>query len=211
MSRIKFILTLVVISIITTACTEVQPSTTPIPEKNSSPTLVDEAFSPISGYPYPEPAISVPTIDLGYPEPVISVPTFDLGYPAPVEPIVTPSITPTQDQSKGSLKGRLLLNNQPVSDVILSLAEVIRDSSGREMVVSYDPSSSPTTNTDSQGYFVFVNILPSKYGLILDTVIKSYLLHYPEEEDTQILVTVDKGQELDLGDLDYDSLPIQSP
>lgn len=198
MSRIILVFYLIIIFIIIASCSRVQPTTAPtsIPEVIPSPTLLDKATS---------------TLASGYPEPVIPAPTVDLGYPAPIEQIVTPLQTPTQDQSKGSLKGRLLLNDQPVNDVILSLAEVIRDSSGREMVVSYDPSSSPTTNTDSQGYFIFINISPNKYGLILDTIIKSYLIHYPDEEDKQILVIIEKGKEVDLGTLNYDTLPVQLP
>lgn len=195
MYRILFLIS-ILISFVISACSNIQPTSSTVPEENSSPTLVD---------------VGSPTQVPAYPEPVISAPTADLGYPPPTKHAITPLPSPTYDQSKGIIKGRLLINNKPISDAILSLAEVIRDSEGREMVVSYDPSSSPTTTTDTQGYFVFVNVLPSKYGLILDTVIKSYLLHYPEEEDKQILITVEMSQEFDLGDLDYNSLPVQAP
>jgi hypothetical protein len=211
MHRILLSLALITIFIFATGCSSLQSS----PTQNSlpeilSPTVVDEAISStLPGYPGPD--VPAQIVEQGYPAPDVATQAVEQGYPAPPEIKVTPSSSPTQDHNKGSIKGRLLMNNQPVADAILSFAEVIRDSDGREMVVSYDPASSPTTNTDSQGNFYFKNIDPNKYGLILDTIIKSYLLHYPEEENSQIVILVEKGKEVDLGDLNYDSLPIQVP
>lgn len=118
---------------------------------------------------------------------------------------------PTQDPALGAVKGVLQLKTstgiKPVDHVILYLAEVVRDTEGNERVVSMDRLNSPRAYTDTNGYFEFFNVPPSKYGLVLDTITNSYLLGHPVTGE-DMLFEVKAGEVLDIGVLVYDLLPI---
>jgi hypothetical protein len=143
-------------------------------------------------------------------------------YPAPIDysgvsaypssevtsPVaVTPRPTYTTDPLMGSVIGRLLENSNGVENVTLYLAEVMQDKSGRDIVAGLDRINSPTADTDSQGKFAFINVKAGRYALILDVVISQYMINYPGE-NTPIIVDVITGEQFDLGDLNYDSLPL---
>lgn len=148
-------------------------------------------------------------VTTGYPAPQQGIPS-DSAYPYPVAstPIpVNPIPTYTADPLMGSVIGKLLVNNNGVKDVTLYLAGVIKDKSGRDMVAGMDRSKSPITETDSQGMFAFINVEEGKYALILDVVTNQYMINYPDE-NTPIIVEVVPGKQVDLGDLNYDSLPL---
>jgi hypothetical protein len=55
---------------------------------------------------------------------------------------------------------------------------------------------------------VLADVIPDRYGLILDTVISSVLLNEPDDNEP-FLITAEAGKTLDLGDLDFDdTLPV---
>ncbi len=151
---------------------------------------------PAPAYPYPAP---------GYPAPEI-YPTPE-GYPAPATPDTPPTPTVTPDVTKGYITGALRLNGQGVGDIILYLAEIVKDSSGQDRGATLSPVLSPNTTTDIEGKFIFTNISPGKYQLVLYTVINAYFLYYPGEKK-EIIVTVEAGKTVEVGVLDYDTLPL---
>jgi hypothetical protein len=160
---------------------------------------------PAPGYPgpdYPAP---------GYPEPGYPAPeTYSTpeGYPAPEIPSGTPTPTVTPDATMGAVSGILLRNNKPpASEIILYLAEIIKDAKGNDRLASFSPVDSPSTTTDAQGNFRFANIKPGKYQLVLYTVINAYFLYYPGEKK-EIIVTIEPAKTVELGSLNYDTLPI---
>ena len=169
---------------------------------NDSP-LVDTD----SGYP------SHPIVqsgDSGYPPPPV-IPTIP-GYPEPNaeqfdEIDATPGPIPQPSSSTGVIVGTIKVNNDPVPNLTIYLAEVLTDDVGIERVASYDRINSPRAFTNVDGQFVFSNIEPGNYGLVLDTVISAYLLHMPQEESA-IIIAVDAGQQTDVEMLNYDSLPL---
>jgi hypothetical protein len=178
---------------IETAAAESQPT--------SIPTVAD------SGYPAP---LSEPTEDSGYPPPVI-IPTI-AGYPAPnsdveVELYATAGPVPEASSSSGVVVGVIQVNNEPIPNLTIYLAEVLNDGEGLERVASYDRVNSPRAFTNEEGEYVFSNILPGRYGLVLDIVLSAYLLHLPQE-DTALIITVEAGQVTEIELLDYDSLPL---
>lgn len=178
-----------------TATDEPQPTSLPAVTDSDYPPPQDEpADEP--GYPYPPPAI-IPTV-AGYPEP-----NSDLG----VELDATPGPVPEPSSSSGVVVGVIQVNNEPIPNLTIYLAEVLTDGEGLERVASYDRVMSPRAFTNEDGQFVFSNILPGRYGLVLDTVLSAYLLHLPQE-DTAMVITVEAGQVTEIELLDYDSLPI---
>lgn len=138
-----------------------------------------------------------------------------------ISPSALPASTPqtlapqvTLDPTKASAFGILMLERDgeavPVTDSILYLAETLRDDQGADSLAAFDRLRSPRTVTDSQGRFAFVNVNPGKYGLVLDTIINSYLLLWPGEQEA-ILIELREGETADLGTLNYEDLPIPNP
>lgn len=188
-SLMNFIIKLVGLLVLALVLSSCQPAPTPY--------LPTPAQTQVSGYPPP------------------SNPVAQSAYPAPADETqpqssVLSKPSPTPDPEAGSVSGRILRNNDPAVDITLYLAEVLKDSQGNELIASFSKADSPRTNTDAEGYFTFVNIAPGKYGLVLDTVVDSYLLHYPDN-DKEIIIAVEKGKEVDIGELSYDSLPLPQP
>jgi protocatechuate 3,4-dioxygenase beta subunit len=129
-------------------------------------------------------------------------------YPAPSENITlaTKGPLPTVHPEKSVITGRLLLNKKPVVNATIYLADV--QEQGGFATGSYDRSTSPRATTDSEGRFVFADVLPGKYGLIYDNFVIYVALHIPgEAEDKGLMVEAVAGQLVDLGDLNYPELP----
>ena len=154
--------------------------TYPYPDSESSQAI----YPAQNAYPYPEPSV------------VLDIESYATAGPVP---------TPASD--KGVITGHLLINGEPVSTVILYLADVTKDDQGIERLAGFSRTSSPTAQVDLEGKFVFADVPPGRYGLVLDTIHSAYLLHQPGEE-IEWLFEVIAGELLDLGNLDYDSLPI---
>ncbi len=144
-----------------------------------------------------------------YPGPVVAN-VATTTYPNPqsnATPIIQTGPTPTADPTMGTVTGKLLLNNKGVGNILLYLAEVIKDKSGKDIVAGLDRVNSPNIRTDSEGIFTFVNVKTGRYALILDVVTNQYMINYPDKE-TPILVDVQAGKVIDLGTLNYDTLPL---
>jgi len=121
---------------------------------------------------------------------------------------IAPTWTP--DASLSQVVGRLLLNGKPVTSLNLYLGKTIKDSQGLEFAASLDRLRDPTALTDEDGNFHFANVPPGRYVLIIDDVTSVSLLMQPSG-DEPVLLTLEAGDNKDLGVLDYDDLPIVSP
>lgn len=119
--------------------------------------------------------------------------------------------TATIDSNYGVVTGRLFLSRSgaktPVKDQILYLAEVINDDKNNPSFAAFDRINSPRAVTNANGEFEFINVRPGNYGLVLDVITSSYLLAKPGTQEPMILKILG-GNNLDLGDLTYDELPI---
>lgn len=169
-------------------------STTPLP----APTQPLPAYpillspSPVSESAYPPPGGAAPT-----PEPL---------------PLLTVIPTPSTPD-KATITGVLLLNPGsplPATGVILALANIVPEAKGTPWVAGFERLSAPQTQTDGAGRFVFVDIAPGKYALVLDRLNEAYLLGNPKD-GADLILGPQPGQVLDLGDLIYASLPGVSP
>jgi hypothetical protein len=129
------------------------------------------------------------------------------GYPNPeVQPtaILLPTWTP--DSSKGIVKGRIMIRGKPMENPDLYLADILFDKNGKEVSARLDRATSPRAISDRNGNFIFLNVPPGRYGLILDEVVQSYILSKPNT-DEQIRAQVTAGSTVDLGTLDFPDLP----
>lgn len=137
---------------------------------------------------------------------------------SPLSPVASPLPTPTSvpaissSEGTGVITGRLLLILEdgrivPVPDVVMAAAEVLTNDQGEEKVVGYDRTGSPKDQTDENGFFAIVDVPPGRYGLILDTVMTSFLLSMPDQSG-DMLITIEPGTQADMGELTYDMLPL---
>lgn len=182
MKKTGLILIGLLVIIFLTGCTKPTNDTTPTVNITSSQTS-----------PYPAPQVEM---------------TRDPSYPAPATQVHSnPGPTSTTDPQMGNVLGKILINNSPIININLFLAEVIKDASGKDIVAGLDPAKAPSTETDDQGNFGFINVSAGRYALIMDVVINQYLMHDPDTNDA-IIVQVESGKEVNLGDLNYDSLPL---
>ena len=124
--------------------------------------------------------------------------------PASVIPTVT--LVPGMGRVIGILQVGTTGNAQPAKNSILYLSEIIKDNAGNESFATMDRIRSPKTNTDDEGHFVFSNVPPGKYCLVLDIITNSYLLFKPGTQDA-LFIQVSAGGQADFGTLIYDSLP----
>ncbi|RMF50088.1 MAG: hypothetical protein D6755_01625 [Anaerolineae bacterium] len=132
-------------------------------------------------------------------------------YPAPPRPteyIITTLPTPKSDS--GIITGYLLENKAnptaPSSTVLLALAKIIPGPDGQPMVARFNREEAPHTLTDVNGRFVFKDIPPGQYGLIVDRISDAFLLNDPDTGG-DFIFTATAGEVLDLGNLVYDAIP----
>jgi hypothetical protein len=142
--------------------------------------------------------------------PVQSGPEVSVPTDAQESDVQTSMPTPSDEQAV--ITGVLLQGTselKPVVNAILYLADIINSSDGIKAAASFDRQSSPNTQTDKNGRFVFTEVEPGEYALVLDRIYNSFLLQDPDGGD--FLFTAEAGEVLDLGDLDYLSLPGTTP
>jgi hypothetical protein len=145
--------------------------------------------------------------NVGYPAPQTDD-TVNSSYPGPTSPSSSnPTPTKVIDPQMGIIRGRLLRTNVPIPDISLYLATVMKDNNGNDIVAGLDLSKAETATTAQDGSFTFSNVPLGRYGLVLDIVNQQYLLSYPDKEEA-IIMQIEAGKEINLGDLNYDELPL---
>jgi hypothetical protein len=193
LARLICITTLI---IMVAACSSVAPVTTPASQAGQTPDA--------SSYPYPSANPSGYPAAMVEPAPVNPYPAA--GYPSPTQAATMP--TATVSSKMGMINGRLINNGKPLNKQGLFLAAIAKNpQTGQDLVAKFSAATSPYAETDTEGNFIFVNIPPGKYGLILYTVVESYLLADPKGSGQPVYVTVAEGQTINLGELKYDNLP----
>jgi hypothetical protein len=119
-------------------------------------------------------------------------------------PLATPAIA-----GRATISGILLYGSEspkPAAGVLLGLGELVPGPKGTPEMARFARSTSPTTQTDSAGRFVFTNVKAVPYVLIQDDITESYLLNDPRT-GKDMIITPSAGQVLDLGTLTYATLP----
>lgn len=152
-----------------------------------------------------------PGVNTAYPYPYPFAEPIQPLYPYPgmeqPAPVAAPSATPTADPALGVVKGRLLEGQVPVFDMSLFLAEIKKGEDGKDLVARLSFTNSQRVATDSDGNFMFVNVKPGRYAIILYTGENAFLLNVPDKMDP-ILINVEADKTVGLGDLSYDDLPL---
>jgi hypothetical protein len=119
-------------------------------------------------------------------------------------PTIEIKVNPETGFVTGTLEFITENDSKPVTNISLFLAEVLKDENGIPRVVSVNRADSPRAATDVKGQFVFSDIPPGEYGIVLDIVVKAYLLPEPGS-DSDLVVKVEPGEIVDLGLLQYNA------
>ena len=133
-------------------------------------------------------------------------------------PVATPESTnPTEveitppDVGFGSVGGILLTDNQlspgtlaPLSTTPIFLAPALYTEEGAPAFVGLDQDTDPATATGQTGVFVFQNVPPGLYGLVVMHGVKLYLI--TDDEGNNFIIDVEADKAYDLGEV-YAELP----
>ena len=134
-----------------------------------------------------------------------------------LSPLPTPMAAPVGDydppsagdppSDKGAIVGQLIdhITRRPAagrSHFLGELSPLDLDGEQSHLIV-VQPTSSPNTMIDQEGYFIFSDILPGTYAMVIWSPINSWVVSDPETE-LDILVTVNAGEVTDAGQLAID-------
>ncbi len=130
---------------------------------------------------------------------------------SPIQPTATPTV-----QSKPSLpeptEGMAVIGGvikvehteQPMQGVELYLANHIGSTPDTPMY-SMDPSSAPHALTDDNGHFVFTDVKPGRYAIVVWNPFNSFLARDPET-GLELIIEAAPNQTYDVGTL-YEPMP----
>ncbi len=130
-------------------------------------------------------------------------------YPAPEPTTYVIEVIPTPQGETSTVTGYILQNKAsptPPHVVLLALAKVIIGPDGAPMVARFDRDEAPHTLTDTNGRFVFTDIPPGQYALILDRISDAFMLMHPDTGE-DFIITATAGEIVDLGKIVYNTLP----
>jgi hypothetical protein len=124
----------------------------------------------------------------------------------PIQLTQVPLEPPTPAAGKGVVYGVLVRNlegmePEPMTKTRLYLAPV-KEASGGGTYVSHSPTTDPVTFTNEDGSFIFADLEPGTYGLIVATPLGSVLMKHQDTTE-EVVVTVGAGEAVDLGELHF--------
>lgn len=140
---------------------------------------------------------------------------------APVSPLAQPQSplqssaapgqppTPKNKAGTGAIVGRLLskATGQPLNQAIVRLADVVCPSKvqdkHKECISALDTAQSPGTFTDANGYFVFANLEPHDYVVMMSNMMNE--LTKIKDESGPIIWTVTADKVLNIGEFKLDA------
>lgn len=178
------------------------PAATPTAPAGSP---AESAASPIAqstGYPAPaEGAYPYPAPNSNPAYPIPEDPTPDVSY----DPIVVPQPSSSE---VGNVTGTLYRHDSsgqktPLIASTVYLAKVIKGNDGSEAMVELNAEIAPKAQTNGLGQFVFTDVEPGRYGLMLQTLRGSVLLNNPSDGSRMVL-EISGGKIVDLGEMSYE-------
>ncbi len=119
-------------------------------------------------------------------------------------PLVTPPAQP--ESGMATVTGRVISESSglPLADTIVRLAEVVRQEDEGAYVL--DVAFSPGTDSDGEGFFIFENVDPLEYVIVVGDVYEIYKVMADEDGKASTWITV-KDEILNVGELIVDLGP----
>lgn len=199
--KIRVLLLFIGVILLAVNCNNPNLEDAPLPSPSTP--ISERSNIPDNGYPSPENSS-------GYPSPSTDN-TDTFGYPHDTNVIEGLSSTPPNpsfdlpvaDENYGIVGGVLVQEivgqgYLPLEPVELSLAEVIKTTDGNPAFIR-ENSDSPKAELFPTGIFIFKNVPPGDYGFMVDVGYAKFPIR--GSDGNQILVTVEAGQSIDLGQL----------
>jgi hypothetical protein len=115
------------------------------------------------------------------------------------------TVIPTPNSAKvATVAGTLIREDKdgkrnPYGQATLFLGQVLTDKAGKPFAVAMDEAVATKATTTSSGQFIFTNVAPAEYGLILRTPVGNFKLN--KMDGSELLIRAEAGQVVDLGDL----------
>ncbi|MFC2031198.1 hypothetical protein ACFLWA_10765 [Chloroflexota bacterium] len=140
------------------------------------------------------------------PDPEADGTAFQSPLPAPSEEPIEPPSPSSSDV--GVVSGLLLGGNPPLPAVglVLRLADVIVDSDGTPVSASLDKQTAPSSLVSEAGQYIFTDVPPGRYAMVVDLISSSVVLRDPASGD-DLLVDVAGGEITEMDKLIYPELP----
>ncbi len=134
----------------------------------------------------------------------LPTPGAETGSPSPGSLLQIP--TPAGDLAV--VTGIILRGSpaQPVQQAILYLGQIQVSESGTPVVTSLNKQTAPRSTVDATGRFVFADVPPGDYALVLDLISSTVVLRNPTGGG-DLIVKAQAGKVTDLGSLTYPDLP----
>ncbi len=130
---------------------------------------------------------------------------------SPLQPTPTPTekisyALPRPAQGKAVIGGVMMVENTetPMMSVELYLANHI-GSTPDTPIYTLDPSSAPRAMTDNEGRFVFKDVPPGRYAIVVWNPFNSFLARNPQT-GLEVIIDAQPDQVYDVGTL-YEPLP----
>jgi hypothetical protein len=130
--------------------------------------------------------------------------------PYPGIHVETPSsiIVPTPSSGTGTITGYIVNTTSPGSIVGLTLylANLLPLTPGPEHFITVNLEHSPRAIVHADGRFIFSDVVPGRYALVLWLPHDSRLITDPNNPEFELIVTAIAGEVTDLGTLKISSL-----
>ena len=186
----KPFLLLIILTLFAAGC---QADTTAKPPPSPSPTSA-VGIPGVEGYPYPAPAVSTPVSN-----------AYDESYPAPeITPVVIQLpeslVIPEPGKDTGIVVGQLVSGSdkQPVLGALYLARTIKPDEGDMPPIVAFSDSTDPLAVQDQSGRFLFTDITPGIYALVIWNPVTSTVIQDEETKEYR-LIEVKAGEVTDLG------------
>ena len=132
--------------------------------------------------------------------------------PGEQSPIPTPTTGAAEDYTpppdSGAVRGELLRGDPPVpfGRGILYLGSVVTQGDGVPVMASLNKATAPSAGLGPSGEFLFTEVPEGRYALVLDVIASTVILRNPDD-GSDLLIEVEAGQVVDLGELVYSDMP----
>ena len=185
---------LIILIFIATGC---QGETTPQPLPLPSQTAVG-SIPGVEGYPYPGPVATTPVSN-----------AFDESYPVPeITPVVIQLpeslVVPEPGKGTGIVIGKMVSgpDKQPFLGALYLARTIKADKEGLPPIVAFSDSSDPLAVQDQSGRFLFIDIPPGVYALMIWNPVTSTVIQDEKTKEYR-LIEVKAGEMTDLGPITF--------
>ncbi len=112
-----------------------------------------------------------------------------------------PTAVPAPKPGSGNLRGNLanITTHKPLAGATLRLGALLMLTPGPDFMVNVSQTESPLALTADDGSFVFANIPPGKYVIVMMIGLESRFVGEPGQPNKERLVEVSADKTVDLG------------